>query len=64
MKNWPGFEMKRDFRGKNLTIKVSNPAKKNKGVRSLKINGKSFDGNLVPISSLTEGAVIEARLEG
>ncbi len=63
-KNWPEFEMRRDFRGKKLTIKVANPSGKCKGVRKLKVNGKTIQGNLVPISELTDGAVIEAQIEG
>ncbi|MGD0464923.1 MAG: N,N'-diacetylchitobiose phosphorylase [Tepidisphaeraceae bacterium] len=62
--NWPGFEMSRVFRGKKLTIKIANPSGKCKGVRSLKVNGKTIQGNLLPISALSDGAVIEARIEG
>ena len=62
--HWPGFEMRRVFRGKTLNIKVTNPDGKCKGVRRLKINGRPIAGNLLPIADLTEGAVIEASLEG
>jgi len=63
-KAWPGFEMRRDFRGRKITIKIANPSGKCKGIRNLKVNGKIIPGNLLPISELTDGAVIEARIEG
>ena len=63
-KAWPGFTMERVFRGKRLTIKVTNPRGLEHGVRSLRVNGKTIAGNLVPIDELTDGAVIEAELAG
>jgi len=63
-KSWPGFEMRRDFRGRKITIRIANPSGKCKGIRNLKINGKFIQGNLLPISELTDGAMIEARIEG
>jgi cellobiose phosphorylase len=62
--NWPGFEIRRNFRGKDLTIKIQNPNKKSKGIRSLQLNGKPIAGNLVAISELREGLVIEATIDG
>jgi N,N'-diacetylchitobiose phosphorylase len=62
--SWPGFEFERVFRGKRITIKVSNPNKKSRGVKSLVVNGKSIPGNLLPLAELTDGAVVEARIEG
>ena len=35
-----------------------------RGIKSLKLNGKSLPGNLVPLSELREAALIEAVLEG
>jgi N,N'-diacetylchitobiose phosphorylase len=62
--NWPGYEMSRIFRNKKLTIKITNPSGKCKGIRNLKVNGKTIQGNLLPISALSDGAVIEAEIEG
>ena len=56
--------MSRIFRGKKLTLKVTNPSGKSKGIKNLKINGKTTEGNLVPIASLSDGAVIEATITG
>ena len=63
-RTWPGFTMQRVFRGKTLTIKVSNPHAHSRGIKSLKLNGKSLPGNLVPLSELRDAALIEAVLEG
>jgi cellobiose phosphorylase len=63
-KAWPGFEMRREFRGKTLSIVIKNPDGHSRGVRRLLVNGKTIEGNLLPLSEVTDGAVIEARLEG
>jgi cellobiose phosphorylase len=59
---WPGFTMQRTFRGKKLTIKVTNPNGKCKGIKSLTIDGKKVQGNLAPVDSLKDGSVIEAAI--
>jgi cellobiose phosphorylase len=61
-KAWPGFTVQRVFRDKRLTIRVTNPRRLEHGVRSLKVDGKTIGGNLVPIDELTDGAVIEAEI--
>jgi N,N'-diacetylchitobiose phosphorylase len=61
---WPGYEMERVFRGKKLTIKVTNPNKLSKGVKRLLVNGKAIEGNLLPLSALADGLVVEAKIEG
>jgi len=45
---WEGFSMTRRFRNKELIIRVQNPDRVQKGVKSLKINGKEVEGNMVP----------------
>ena len=61
---WPGFEVEREFRGQRVTIKIANPNKKCRGITSLTVNGKKIAGNLLPLSEVKDGAVVEARLEG
>lgn len=61
--SWSGFEMKRLWRGRWITIKVSNPTHKCRGVRSLRVNGQVLSDNFVPLSKLVNGAVIEACIE-
>jgi cellobiose phosphorylase len=63
-RHWPGFTMQRTFRGKRLTIEVTNSKGKCRGIKSLKVNGKVVSGNLLPLAELNDGAVVEAILEG
>jgi N,N'-diacetylchitobiose phosphorylase len=49
---WDGFEMQRDFRGNQITIRVENPSHINKGVISLILNGQPIEGNIVPADML------------
>ena len=62
--SWPGFDCERIFRGKRISIKVTNPNQKCRGVRKLVVGGKTIDGNLLPLSELKDGVVVEAKLEG
>ncbi len=62
--SWPRFEMKREFRGKSITIRVTNPKSKCRGITKLTIDGKSVDGNLAPLDSLRDGSVVEAEITG
>ena len=57
-RNWPGFKMRRQFRGKNLRIEVKNPAGVCHGVKSLTVDGKPVAGNLIPVERLNEGSRI------
>ena len=61
---WPGFEMERTFRGQSLTIRVKNPHGKNRGVKQLTVGGRTLAGNLLPLSEVKSGAVIEVELTG
>jgi cellobiose phosphorylase len=61
-KNWPGFTVRRRFRGKNVEIEVQNPNAVSGGVKSLTVDGATLAGNLVPLEKLTEGAKIVAVL--
>lgn len=59
---WPRFHIARRFRGMNIDITVENPRHVCRGVRSLIVDGKSVDGNRVPLSLLRDGAVVRAEL--
>jgi cellobiose phosphorylase len=50
-KKWPGFTVKRRFRGVEYTIEVKNPQGVSKGVKSLVVDGKKVAGNLLPLFS-------------
>jgi cellobiose phosphorylase len=49
---WKEFKMTRVFRGKKLTVSVSNPAGVQKGVKQLVLNGKPLEGNFIPAEQL------------
>lgn len=61
-KNWPGFTVRRTFRGKTLEIEVRNPDGVSMGVRSLTVDGIALPGNLVPLEKLAEGSKVVAVL--
>ncbi len=48
-KDWKSYKVVRKFRGATYNIKVENPNGVCKGVASIKIAGKHYDGNIVPI---------------
>jgi cellobiose phosphorylase len=49
-KDWDGFEVKRVFRGATYYFTVRNPNKVMKGVRSVTVDGKKLESNLIPHS--------------
>jgi cellobiose phosphorylase len=61
-KSWPGFTMRRNFRGMTLKIEVKNPNGVSKGVNSLTLNRKEIAGNFIPLEQLRDGAKIVAVL--
>ena len=48
-KNWDGFSAVRKYRGAVYEIEVKNPSKVCKGVKSMTVDGKSVEGNIVPL---------------
>jgi N,N'-diacetylchitobiose phosphorylase len=61
-KAWPGFTMRRHFRGKMVRIEVKNPTGVNHGVKLLTVDGRPVPGNVVPTDKLRNGAKIVATL--
>ena len=47
-KKWPGFKVKRLFRGATYHIDVKNPSGKGQGVSQIFVDGKKQSSNLVP----------------
>jgi cellobiose phosphorylase len=45
---WDGFTASRTFRGDVYEISVSNPDHVSKGVKSVTVDGKAIDGNVIP----------------
>lgn len=48
---WDGFSASRKFRGATYNITVKNPSHVNKGVKSMTVDGKAVEGNVVPVFS-------------
>jgi cellobiose phosphorylase len=48
-KDWSGFQATRQYRGATYQIRVHNPKNLSKGVLSLDVDGKTIDGNIIPI---------------
>ena len=46
--DWPGFKLRRTFRGAKYAIEVANPKGVNFGVNSMVVDGKPIQGNVVP----------------
>ncbi|PKQ64880.1 glycosyl transferase [Labilibaculum filiforme] len=48
-KEWKEYTITREFRGVSYEIKILNPEGKNKGVKSMEMDGKPMNGNLIPV---------------
>ncbi|SCW73266.1 Cellobiose phosphorylase [Lachnospiraceae bacterium C10] len=53
-KDWDGFTMEKDFRGKKLNITVKNPYHKSSGASRLTVNGQELEGDYIPVEKLNE----------
>ena len=54
---WDGFTATRQFRGDTYNIKIENPNHVQKGVKSLTVDGKAYDGCVIPV--IGDGAAHE-----
>jgi len=61
-KSWPGFSVQRVFRGKRVSIEVTNPLRVNRGVRKLTVDGRPLEGNLIPAAKLKKHSKIVVEL--
>jgi cellobiose phosphorylase len=61
-KAWPGFTMRRKFRGMNVTIAVKNPSGVSRGLATLTVDGTPITGEVIPVAALRDGAQIVAIL--
>jgi cellobiose phosphorylase len=59
---WDGFRAQRRFRGATIEIEVKNPEKVCRGVRSMTLNGRALEDNLVPVDQLEERNRVEVVL--
>jgi N,N'-diacetylchitobiose phosphorylase len=58
-KDWPGFQVVRQWRGATFTIRVENPSGVQKGVKSVSLNGRLQTG---PIPPQRPGSVSEVHV--
>ena len=61
-KEWDGFEIEKDFRGKHLHIVVKNPEHVENGCRSLLVNGQPVEGDYIHEGLLTAKTEIELTM--
>ncbi len=61
-KTWPGFTARRRFRGMTIQIEVMNPNARNRGVKSVEVDGLPLSGNLIPEDLLKDGTRVVVRL--
>lgn len=60
--NWDGFKVTRKFRGATYQIRVSNPDHLNTGVRSVRVDGNTIDGQLLPVFADGMNHVVEVLM--
>ena len=46
---WDGFKVVRQFRGASYSITFKNPDHVCKGVKSVTVDGKAIEGNVLPV---------------
>lgn len=61
-RGWPGFSMKRVFRGHRIEIRVQNPRGVCRGVERIAVDGQPLADNLVPLERLHDGARVDVTL--
>jgi len=54
---WKKFSAVRTFRNTTFNINYSNPSGVQKGVKSIKVDGKEIEGNIIPLSFANGGSV-------
>ncbi len=63
-RGWGSFRVTRRFRGATYEITVSNPDGVSTGVRSLVVDGRPLEGDVVPLAEGTERVAVEVVLGG
>ena len=58
-KEWDGFSVEKDFRGKHLSIQVKNPNHAESGVKKMLVDGKEVEGNYIPESMMGDYTAVE-----
>jgi cellobiose phosphorylase len=61
--DWEGFSVTREFRGRQLRIKIDNSIHTGHGVKSIMVNGNRIEGNLITVDQLSSDNSVLVRLE-
>jgi cellobiose phosphorylase len=56
--SWKGYKVSRKFRGTTYNIEIQNTNGVSKGVKSITVNGKAVEGNLIPLMPKGEYQVV------
>lgn len=46
---WSGYTVRRKFRGSTYVIRISNPDHSEKGIKTITVDGKAIEGNILPV---------------
>ncbi|MDR0904297.1 MAG: glycosyl transferase [Ruminococcus sp.] len=57
-RDWDGYSISRTFRNAVYNIKIENPAHVNKGVKSVTVDGKAIEGNVIPPQAGTHEVIV------
>jgi N,N'-diacetylchitobiose phosphorylase len=60
--SWDEIKITRRFRGKTIDLLIKNPERKEKGILQLEVNGKTIQGNFIPIDLLSDKNTVVAVL--
>jgi len=60
--HWDGFKVTRKFRGATYQIAVSNPGHVNTGVRSVRVDGNTISGQLIPVFTDGKNHTVEVLM--
>jgi cellobiose phosphorylase len=52
-KDWKDYSVTRKFRNTTYNIQILNPDSVSKGVKTLKVDGKIIEGNIIPVIDAT-----------
>ncbi|HNY32164.1 MAG TPA: N,N'-diacetylchitobiose phosphorylase [Fibrobacteria bacterium] len=63
-RDWKGFSMTRYFRGKKISLWVSNPKGVCRGVGRIILNGERLEGNIIPAALLQDRNIVRVVLDG
>jgi cellobiose phosphorylase len=62
-KEWKEFSIDRLFRGVSLKINVANPKGVSKGIASVKVDGKTIEGQIISLKSLKGKKEVQVEVE-